>query len=473
MAVRRRSRLIRLAVALCDLVCAVCAFAGALLLLQPEGQSFQDFARSNLAYFCVFILVWCGAATDQQLFAFPREDNLKRLVGAVLKSVIVALIFSGFVITFFTRQGVGREFFLTFGILVLAFILMFRLALRVFLEYARKQGFNFRRVVVVGANERARKLVDIIQSHLHYGYHIIGFVDDEPARQEAFEPHHLEYLGSCDQLEKMLLEGVVDEVYICLPVRSHYEKIRRIAFLCEGVGLPVRLVAELFPLRLARSHLAHFDDLPLLSLSTTPETHGQLLVKRLIDFSVSSLGLLAVGWWLFPIVATLIKLESRGPVFFKQERVGQNGRRFHIYKFRSMVADAEQRKKELEALNEADGPVFKMRRDPRVTRVGSFLRKTSIDELPQLINVWLGHMSLVGPRPPIPSEVEQYSWEQRRRLIVRPGLTGLQQVSGRSDVSFDDWVAMDLAYIDEWSLMTDLQIMLLTVRVVLLGKGAR
>ena len=264
----RAVRLIRLAVALCDLVCAVCAFAGALLLLQPEGQSFQDFARSNLAYFCVFILVWCGAATDQQLFAFPREDNLKRLVGAVLKSVIVALIFSGFVITFFTRQGVGREFFLTFGILVLAFILMFRLALRVFLEYARKQGFNFRRVVVVGANERARKLVDIIQSHLHYGYHIIGFVDDEPARQEAFEPHHLEYLGSCDQLEKMLLEGVVDEVYICLPVRSHYEKIRRIAFLCEGVGLPVRLVAELFPLRLARSHLAHFDDLPLLSLST-------------------------------------------------------------------------------------------------------------------------------------------------------------------------------------------------------------
>jgi lipopolysaccharide/colanic/teichoic acid biosynthesis glycosyltransferase len=196
-------------------------------------------------------------------------------------------------------------------------------------------------------------------------------------------------------------------------------------------------------------------------------------VKRLIDFSVSSLGLLAVGWWLFPIVAALIKLESRGPVFFKQERVGQNGRRFHIYKFRSMVADAEQRKKELEALNEADGPVFKMRRDPRVTRVGSFLRKTSIDELPQLINVWLGHMSLVGPRPPIPSEVEQYSWEQRRRLSVRPGLTGLQQVSGRSDVSFDDWVAMDLAYIDEWSLMTDLQIMLLTVRVVLLGKGAR
>jgi len=138
-----------------------------------------------------------------------------------------------------------------------------------------------------------------------------------------------------------------------------------------------------------------------------------------------------------------------------------------------MVADAEERKRELEALNEADGPVFKMRRDPRVTRVGSLLRKLSIDELPQFINVWLGHMSLVGPRPPIPSEVEQYTWEQRRLLSIRPGLTGLQQVSGRSDVSFEDWVAMDLAYIDEWSLMTDFHILLLTVRVVLLGKGAR
>ena len=149
-----------------------------------------------------------------------------------------------------------------------------------------------------------------------------------------------------------------------------------------------------------------------------------------------------------------------------------NGRRFFIYKFRSMVQDAEKLRTEIEALNEADGPVFKIRRDPRVTRVGRFIRKTSIDELPQLLNVWLGHMSLVGPRPPLPSEVEQYTWEQRRRLSVRPGLTGLQQVSGRSDVSFQDWVAMDLAYIDEWSLITDLRIILRTVRVVLLGKGA-
>ncbi len=473
MAVRRRSRLITLTVAIVDVACATCAFAGTVLLLRPEGLTILGFARQHMAYFLIFLLVWCGAATDQKLFAFPREDNLTRLVLSVIKSVVIALIFSGFVITFFTRQGVGREFFVVFGGLVLAFILGFRIALRLFLEYARKQGFNFRRVVIVGANERATKLNEIIQSHLHYGYHVLGYIDDDPARGQVFDPHYVEYLGNCTQLDRMVLDGVIDEVYICLPVRSHYETIRKIAFMCEGVGLPVRMVAELFPLRLARSHLSHFEDMPLLSLSTTPEAHGRLLVKRILDFAAASAALAVVGWWLFPLVAILIKLDSRGPVFFKQERVGQNGRRFNIYKFRSMVVDAEERKQELAALNEADGPVFKMRRDPRVTRVGAFLRKTSLDELPQLINVWLGHMSIVGPRPPIPSEVEQYSWEQRRRLSVRPGLTGLQQVSGRSDVSFEDWVAMDLAYIDEWSLLTDLHIMLLTVQVVLLGKGAR
>lgn len=473
MAVHRRSKVLAFGVGVCDLMCAAGAFAAAVALLLSEEQSFAGSVRANLPYFCVFILVWLGTATDQKLFSFPREANLKKLVLAVVKSVLIAVLLSGLIITFFTQKGVGRDFFLVFGILAVTFILVFRLALRFFLEYARKQGFNFRRVVIVGANDRAKRLVEIFQSHLHYGYHIVGYVDDDPGRGEVFAPHHVEYLGNCEELDEMLLSDVIDEVYICLPLRSHYEAIRKIAFECEGVGLPVRLVAELFPLRLARSHLSSLGDMPLLSLSSTPEAQGRLVVKRMLDFTVASLALLAVGWWLFPIVAVLIKLESRGPVFFRQERVGQNGRRFQIYKFRSMVADAEERKKELEALNEADGPVFKMRRDPRVTRVGAVLRKTSMDELPQLINVWLGHMSIVGPRPPLPDEVAKYSWEQRRRLSVRPGLTGLQQVSGRSDVSFDDWIAMDLAYIDEWSLMTDLHIIVLTVRVVLLGKGAR
>ena len=211
--------------------------------------------------------------------------------------------------------------------------------------------------------------------------------------------------------------------------------------------------------------------IPMLSLSTVPESTAQLAFKRLLDIVVSLSLLIGLSPF-FLLVAILIKLESPGPVFFLQERVGMNQRRFKIYKFRSMVADAEEQRKNLETLNEADGPVFKIRNDPRITRVGRFIRKYSIDELPQLINVLRGEMSLVGPRPPIPAEVEQYTWDQRRRLSVKPGMTGLWQVSGRSDLSFKEWVELDLRYIDSWSIWEDFAILLKTFRVVIEGRGA-
>ena len=172
------------------------------------------------------------------------------------------------------------------------------------------------------------------------------------------------------------------------------------------------------------------------------------------------------------MIGLLIKLDSRGPVFFFQERIGQNQRRFRMVKFRTMVPNAEELKKELEALNEADGPVFKIRNDPRLTRIGGFMRKHSIDEFPQLFNVWIGQMSLVGPRPPVLPEVVKYTWAQRRRLSVRPGMTGLWQVSGRSDVGFEEWVGLDLEYIDTWSLWGDLVILFKTFKEVFYGRGA-
>jgi lipopolysaccharide/colanic/teichoic acid biosynthesis glycosyltransferase len=197
-----------------------------------------------------------------------------------------------------------------------------------------------------------------------------------------------------------------------------------------------------------------------------------LALKRALDMAVSGLFLVTVAWWLFAFVALIIKLDSKGPVFFLQDRVGLNQRRFKCIKFRSMVVNAEELKAQLAEHNEADGPVFKMRRDPRMTRVGRWIRKFSIDEMPQIVNVFVGDMSLVGPRPPVPSEVENYTWDQRRRLSVRPGITGLQQVSGRSDVDFNDWVELDLAYIDNWSLMEDIRILFRTFQVVLQAKGA-
>jgi exopolysaccharide biosynthesis polyprenyl glycosylphosphotransferase len=238
------------------------------------------------------------------------------------------------------------------------------------------------------------------------------------------------------------------------------------------VGVPVRMIADLIPLRVATRQIHQLEDIPVLSLSTIPEAFAQLALKRALDMAVSGLFLVTVAWWLFAFVALIIKLDSKGPVFFLQDRVGLNQRRFKCIKFRSMVVNAEELKAQLAEHNEADGPVFKMRRDPRMTRVGRWIRKFSIDEMPQIVNVFVGDMSLVGPRPPVPSEVENYTWDQRRRLSVRPGITGLQQVSGRSDVDFNDWVELDLAYIDNWSLMEDIRILFRTFQVVLQAKGA-
>ena len=212
-------------------------------------------------------------------------------------------------------------------------------------------------------------------------------------------------------------------------------------------------------------------ELPLIGMRRTPTSEGALLLKRGLDLLGGTIGLLMISP-IFIVTAILIKVTDPGPIFFSQVRVGRNGRRFKMHKFRSMVVDAEKRKKELMKLNEMDGPVFKIKRDPRITPIGRFIRKTSIDELPQLINVLVGDMSLVGPRPPLPDEVDQYKDWQRRRLSVKPGITGLWQVSGRNQIDFDEWMELDLTYIDNWSIWLDIRILLKTIPVVLFSKGA-
>jgi exopolysaccharide biosynthesis polyprenyl glycosylphosphotransferase len=219
--------------------------------------------------------------------------------------------------------------------------------------------------------------------------------------------------------------------------------------------------------------LHEFDGFPLLSFSTTPTNEALLFVRRILDIILAGFILVIFGPLVMLPAAILIKLTSSGPVFFKQTRCGLNGRQFVMYKFRSMVTNAEQLRVELEGLNEMDGPVFKSSRDPRITGVGKIIRRRSIDELPQIFNVLRGDMSLVGPRPPLPAEVAKYERWQRRRLSMKPGMTCLWQISGRNEVSFDDWMKLDLTYIDNWSLLLDLKILLKTVPVVLLGRGAK
>ncbi len=242
--------------------------------------------------------------------------------------------------------------------------------------------------------------------------------------------------------------------------------------LCEEQGVNVRVVLNFFPNRISKLAVEDLEGIPMLAFSSAPSAMAPLAGKRVFDVVVSALALLLMSPLLI-LIAIAIKLDSPGPVFFRQRRVGLSGREFRLYKFRSMSHDAEARLSELRSRNEMDGPVFKMRDDPRVTRVGRLLRKTSLDEFPQFLNVLRGEMSVVGPRPPLPSEVRLYERWQRRRLSVKPGITCTWQVSGRNEIDFARWMDLDLHYIDNWSLWHDLKIVLLTIPAVVFGRGAR
>lgn len=470
---KRNAALLTFTLGIVDGLCALGAFALATYLADmPEGAiTFGDAARDRLIYLFWFIVMWCLAATDQHLFESQRHESLQEQLWALAKALLFSLVLSILISVYF-RGGLEERFTIAYLVGTFAFIIAFRVGLRLFLWQIRRQGFNFRQIVIIGANRRARHFAEVIANRGQYGYVLRGVLDDEPERMEHFSDFDVEYIGPVNALESLLTREVIDEVYITLPVRSYYEQIQVVANRCESIGIPVRLVADFFPLRIARSRVHLMEDVPVISMSAVPEQYFQLAMKRFFDIAASTAGLAVLIPILFVPLAILIKLESRGPVFFAQERVGLNRRHFKMLKFRSMVADAEARRKELEELNEADGPVFKIRNDPRITRVGRFIRKYSLDEFPQLINVWLGDMSLVGPRPPIPSEVEDYTWEERRRLSVRPGMTGLWQVSGRSDTSFEEWVRLDLQYIDTWSLFLDFHILWRTYGAVVKGRGA-
>lgn len=322
----------------------------------------------------------------------------------------------------------------------------------VFFKLKKHGALDIRHIAVLGSGAAARDFARQIEGHKDWGLQLVGVFEQKEVRP-------------------LLERGGIDEL-IVVSDKEPLSDFSDTFLLCEELGVTARVVVNFFPHSFARTELESFAGFPLLSFSTTPTNEALMFVRRIMDIAIVCVfglpALVVVG-----LSAIAIKLTSPGPVFFKQERCGLNGRLFTMYKMRSMVDNAEQSRAELEALNEMDGPVFKSSRDPRRTAVGKVLRKFSIDEFPQLYNVLRGDMSLVGPRPPLPQEVARYERWQRRRLSMKPGITCLWQISGRNEVSFQDWMKLDLTYIDNWSLLLDLKILLKTVPVVLLGKGAR
>jgi exopolysaccharide biosynthesis polyprenyl glycosylphosphotransferase len=330
-------------------------------------------------------------------------------------------------------------------------------------------------MLIVGTNRRALEFAKTIQARPELGYSILGFADTDWAGSEELKQNGYEVLCDLESLPQFIRHTVVDEIVLALPIRSFHSSSAQLVELCEQQGIIVRLMADLFDIKTARDRGDEFGQSTFLMPYTVTAEGWPLTVKRIIDFTVSAALLILLGPLLLT-TAILIKLTSPGPVFFVQKRVGYNKRPFYICKFRTMVADAETKLRDIEHLNEVTGPVFKIKNDPRLTTIGAFLRRTSIDELPQLFNVLLGDMSLVGPRPLQVRDYDLFTkhgedW-QRRRFSVRPGITCLWQVNGRSSLPFEQWMELDLQYVQQWSLWLDFEILARTIPAVFKGSGA-
>jgi exopolysaccharide biosynthesis polyprenyl glycosylphosphotransferase len=324
--------------------------------------------------------------------------------------------------------------------------------------------------VIVGTSESAAELGSLLEEGANLGLELLAFsyAGDEPPAAPALRRRYP--ILPVDKLSELLHSHVVDEVLFAVN-REDLAGLEALMQQCEQEGIHMRMHLDFLPRGFNHVFVERLGQIPLLTFASSPQNDFALAFKRLVDVVVAAAALLALCP-VFLALALLIKLTSRGPVFYRQTRCGLGGRRFQLLKFRSMVANADQLLPNLEQFNERDGPAFKMRNDPRCTRVGRWMRILSLDELPQLWNVLLGHMSLVGPRPPLPDEVDQYQPWQRRRLRMRPGMTCLWALEGRSQLRFDNWVRLDLLYIDNWSVWLDFKILLKTIPAVLSGRGA-
>ncbi|MCF6155176.1 MAG: sugar transferase [Candidatus Brocadia sp.] len=417
------------------------------------------------------LIIWGSLLYYFGMYDSFRTKQIPDVLSILFKTALVgSILFASFI--FITKMySVSRALVIYTFLFALIFISIEKIAIIYYFRFQRKKGLNYRNILIVGTGKRAQRFIDIINKHTEWGLKIVGLVDEDTAKINNLICGY-KVIGSFNDVSKIIHSNVVDEVVFIVP-RSWLGKIEEIMYLCEIEGLKVSVAVDLYELKLSKAKYSHLEEFPLLTFESTPDKLLQLFIKRLFDIIFSGITLVLLSP-IFAITAIVIKLSSKGPVFFRQQRCSLYGRRFTLYKFRTMVQDAEAKLSNLLVYNEMDGPVFKMKDDPRITKIGKFLRKFSIDELPQFWNVLMGDMSLVGPRPPLPTEVDKYKPWQRRRLSMRPGITCLWQAYGRSNIKdFNEWMMLDLEYIDNWSLLLDYKILFKTIPVVLFGIGAK
>ena len=474
-----RRQLMKHLAKLYDLWALVASFLLATIMVLPSqvGMTVAGFLAmritlANCLLFALLLIVWHNLFVLCGLYVSKRLTRRRAEILEVCKAAVLASVFLLLSSKIFHIGMVTTNFVIVFGTFCACLMVSGRLGARSLLLVLRRRGKNMRFVLIVGTNGRAMEFANQIVERPELGYSIVGFVDDDWEGLWQFGQTGHERCCTFEGLAHFLRGNVVDEAAIYLPLRSYYQHAAQLVSLCEEHGIVIRFDSQIFNSRIFTSRTSAFEDSSQVMPAFRSSEIWPAMAKRLIDL-IFSLFLLIVLAPLFIGAALLVALTSPGPVFFRQTRVGLNKRQFTIYKFRTMVANAERVQDQLLSMNEMTGPVFKIKRDPRITPVGRLLRKTSIDELPQLFNVLKGDMSLVGPRA---MSVRDYNlfdrdW-QRRRFSVKPGITCLWQIHGRSSIPFEKWMELDMQYIDKWSLWLDLKILVQTIPAVLRGTGA-
>jgi len=417
--------------------------------------------------------IWIMVGLLAGIYREIKEEDLRRAFLDPLKVGLIGTVLL-FAATFAVKfQYLSRLLLVLYAATALLAMTLFRLVARCFAGPLRRSLAGLRNFLLVGDGPEVIEIARAIEAHETLGMRLVGFVRTGSASPSLLDSSPLRGSYSVfdlSQLQELLSKHVIDEVIFAVS-KDDLERLGESFLTCEVEGVKTRVLLTFFPHRISKVYLERLGEKPLLTFAATPQNEYLLLLKRALDFLMAAT-LLVLLSPLMALLALLIRLTSQGPVLYRQTRCGLGGRRFTLYKFRSMRPDADLRREELETMNEVDGPVFKITRDPRCTPIGRLMRKFSLDELPQLLNIVKGDMAFVGPRPPLPEEVQRYERWQRRRLRMPPGLTCLWALEGRSRLSFRRWMELDLDYIDHWSLALDWKILFKTVPIVLLGRGA-
>lgn len=471
--IKRKNRMIETySLLFIDMVALVISYTAALFIYAATRVSLYDSVTHQMGY--VYLLLFCVLYS---VFIEGNRDFFTRGYYVELIAIVkytVTLMVGLVMVMFFTKEIslLSRLIFVYFAIFNVILTYVFHIVFKKYMLVYYRKSNNSNKVMVITTLEKAEKIVEDLHSAAAWNSEVtaVALMDVNKTGETI---GGVLVAADADSLYDVSKQMILDEVFISLPEYSH-EQIKEMIVAFESMGVVCHYAVDFIDVEDGSERMIeNFAGYAVVSYSLNYFDVRRLFIKRIMDIVGGAVGLLLTGI-ITPFVALAIKLESPGPVFFSQTRVGKNGRRFKIYKFRSMYVDAEERKKELEAQNELSGPMFKMENDPRITKVGKFLRKTSIDETPQFYNILIGQMSLVGTRPPTEDEFEQYNLYYRRRLSITPGLTGMWQVNGRSEVTdFDDVVKYDLEYIDNWSLGLDIKLILKTFTSVLFHKGAK